>query len=41
MVTRYDVTDKQWARLEPLLPPVKPETGRTSNPHRPIVNGIL
>lgn len=41
MVTRHDLTDSAWARLEPLLPPEKPETGRTANPHRPIVNGIV
>jgi len=41
MVTRYDLTDTQWARLAPLLPPEKPETGRPADPHRPIVNGIL
>lgn len=41
MVTRHDLTDAAWARLEGLLPPEKPDTGRTANPHRPIVNGIL
>jgi len=41
MVTRYDLTDVQWQRLEPLLPPEKPDTGRPADPHRPIVNGIL
>lgn len=41
MVTRYDLTDAQWERLAPLLPPEKPDTGRPADPHRPIVNGIL
>ena len=41
MVTRHDVTDAQWERLAPLLPPEKPHTGRTAHSHRPIVNGIL
>src|SRR5918996_2181358 len=34
---RYELTDAQWARLEPLLPPEKP--GRPND--RRIVNGIL
>lgn len=38
---RGDLTDAQWARLEPLLPPRKPWTGRPNLDHRPIVNGIL
>jgi transposase len=36
-----DLTNEQWARLKPLLPPQKPHTGRTNLPHRRIVNGIL
>ena len=39
-----DVTDEQWAIMEPLLPPQKTE-GRTGRPreyaHREIVNGIF
>jgi transposase len=38
---RFDVTDEQWARLAPLLPPQKPATGRPNHDHRRIVNGIL
>src|SRR4051812_14228099 len=38
---RYELTDAQWARLEPLLPPEKPWTGRLNDDHRRIVNGIL
>src|SRR5687767_15968546 len=38
---RYELTDAQWARLEPLLPPQKPRTGRPNDDHRRIVNGIL
>ena len=38
---RGDVTDIQWARLEPLLPPEKPWTGHPNLPHRSIINGIL
>src|SRR3954470_19987925 len=36
---RYDLSDAQWARLEPLLPPEKP--GRPNDDHRRILNGIL
>jgi transposase len=38
---RGELTDSEWERLEPLLPPEKPETGRTNTDHRPIINGIL
>jgi transposase len=38
---RYELTDAQWARLEPLLPPEKPATGRPNNDHRQVLNGIL
>lgn len=38
---RGDLSDAQWRRLQPLLPPEKPPTGRPSQPHRTVVNGIL
>ena len=38
---RYELTDAQWARLEPLLPPEKPWTGRPNDDHRQILNGIV
>jgi len=38
---RHELTDEQWARLAPLLPPQKPATGRPANDHRTILNGIL
>lgn len=38
---RGDLTNEQWTRLEPLLPPHKPHTGRTNLDHRQIINGIL
>ncbi|MFL5338096.1 MAG: IS5 family transposase [Geminicoccaceae bacterium] len=38
---RGDLTDAQWRRLEPLLPPGKPWTGRPNEDHRRILNGIL
>ncbi len=40
-MTHRDLTDEQWARLQPLLPPQKPETGKPSLDHRRIINGIL
>lgn len=36
-----DLTNLQWQRLKPLLPPQKPHVGRPSNNHRTIINGIL
>src|ERR671926_135515 len=38
---RGDLTDEQWERLQPLLPPQKPHTGRPNKDHRRIINGIL
>jgi transposase len=38
---RYELTDEQWAKLEPLLPPQKPKTGRPNDDHRTIMNGML
>ena len=38
---RGELTDQEWERLEPLLPPEKPETGRPNAEHRRIINGIL
>lgn len=40
-MNRGDLTDAQWARLEPLLPPQRPKTGRPNLPHRKVINGIL
>jgi transposase len=41
---RGDLTDTQYARLEPLLPPRRPakgsKGGRPRNDDRPIINGI-
>ena len=37
---RFDLTDRQWERLEPLLPPERPRTGRPNDDHRRIVNGM-
>lgn len=38
---RHDLTDRQWAILQPFLPPQKPRTGRPNHDHRRILNGIL
>jgi transposase len=40
-MTPSDLTDAQWAKLQPLLPPQKPRTGRPANDHRTVLNGIL
>src|SRR4051794_41750300 len=37
----FDLTDRQWERLEPLLPPRRPRTGRPNEDHRRILNGIV
>jgi transposase len=38
---RHELTDAQWARLEPHLPPQRPATGRPNQDHRRILNGII
>src|SRR5215207_5232934 len=38
---RHELTDEEWATLEPLLPPSRPATGRPNKNHRTILNGIL
>jgi len=38
---RGELTDEQWERLEPLLPPRKPARGRPSHDHRAIIDGML
>jgi transposase len=40
-MSNRDLTNQQWQRLKPLLPPQKPQTGRPNQDHRTIVNGIL
>jgi transposase len=40
MARRHELTDEQWARLAPLLPPQKPATGRPNHDHRTVLNGI-
>jgi transposase len=40
-MARHDLTDAQFAKLAPLLPPERPATGRPNHDHRRILNGIL
>jgi transposase len=41
MRRRHELTEEQWERLAPLLPPQKPNVGRPNRDHREILNGIL
>jgi transposase len=44
-MNRGDLTDRQWARIHPLLPPPRPpkgsKGGRPRNDDRTMINGIL
>jgi transposase len=40
-MARDILTDKQWERIRPLLPPQKPKTGRPNKDHRTVVNAVL
>jgi transposase len=40
-MNRHELTNTQWERLQPLLPPQKPPTGRPAVDHRRILNGLL
>jgi len=35
------LSDAEWARIAPLLPPQRPRIGRPAHDHRRIVSGIL
>ncbi len=37
----FELTDAQWERIAPLLPPQKPRTGRPAEDHRRVLNGLL
>jgi transposase len=41
MMARHYLTDDQWKRLHPLLPPQKPHIGRPATDQRTVVNAIL
>ncbi len=36
-----ELTDAEWCRIQPLLPPQKPTTGRPRHDHRTVLAGIL
>src|SRR5215203_6125059 len=36
-----ELTDAEWERVRPLLPPQRPPTGRPRHDHRTILSGIL
>lgn len=38
---RHELTDRQWERLEPLLPPERSGRGRPDLDHRRIMNAIV
>ena len=38
---RGELSDQEWERLLPLLPPQKPKTGRPAKDHRTVINAIL
>jgi transposase len=38
---RHELSDEQWERLQPLLPPIKPWSGRPNLDHRQILNALL
>jgi transposase len=39
-LNRHDLSDEEWARLEPLLP-AHPRQGHRWNDHRAVINGIF
>jgi transposase len=40
-MTRGDLTNEEWARLEPLLPSNEGKVGHPFEDHRRVINGIL
>lgn len=40
-ISRKDLTNQQWQRLQPLLPHPSAKGGRPANDHRTTINGIL
>jgi transposase len=41
VIDRHDLTDEEWARLEPLLPDRSPRRGGRWADHRVVINGVL
>src|ERR687886_835182 len=39
--TEPELTDQQWAALEPPLPPQRPATGRPNHDHRQVVEAMV
>jgi len=37
---RYELSDAPWEQITPLLPPQKPRTGRPTEDHRQVLNGL-
>ena len=40
-VRRGELSEAQWTRLQPLLPPQKAKVGKPAHDHRRILHGIL
>ncbi|SRR6266487_1760164 len=40
-MSRGELTNEQWEKLQPLLPPQKPWTGHPASNHRLIINALL
>jgi len=41
VIDRHDLTDEEWARLEPLLPDRTPQRGGRWVDHRTVINGVF
>jgi hypothetical protein len=41
VLDRHDLTDEEWARLEPLLPDQTPRRGGRWADHRRVINGVF
>jgi transposase len=41
MRCRKELTEEQWTKVAPLLPPQKPERGRPAKDHRTVLNAIF
>jgi len=41
MRRRKELTEEQWTKITPLLPPHKPRRARPAKDHRTVLNGVL